>query len=216
MIGNKIEELESLINEATTPVLVLVVSEACDSYASKTEFDVETTIKEHKESLGYVRICIDERVQTFPRIDAPVLYFFLPKKQVPEFWINANDIMRLPDDIEIIAKMHREGLTHEEARYTPEVQAQIKESEKIIEEPLDAYPPKFTQFRNFAKEMWSSSRRALSGMPVISPTEKAFHRMSTCEACDRFDEAQGRCHECGCYMKLKTHFETAKCPLSKW
>ena len=49
----------------------------------------------------------------------------------------------------------------------------------------------------------------------LSP-EEIEDRMSICRECDRYDAAQNRCRECGCYMVVKARFGTESCPLNKW
>lgn len=41
-------------------------------------------------------------------------------------------------------------------------------------------------------------------------------RLEVCKSCDRFDEENSRCNECGCFMKYKTLLPWSKCPLDKW
>jgi hypothetical protein len=46
--------------------------------------------------------------------------------------------------------------------------------------------------------------------------EKAKERLKICENCDRVIKLTMTCKECGCFMKVKTTLETAKCPKGKW
>lgn len=41
-------------------------------------------------------------------------------------------------------------------------------------------------------------------------------RLEICQSCDWFRQRSQTCRKCGCFMKLKTQLEEAKCPLGKW
>ena len=41
-------------------------------------------------------------------------------------------------------------------------------------------------------------------------------RLEICRACEFFKPRTERCSKCGCFMKLKTKLENAKCPIGKW
>jgi hypothetical protein len=41
-------------------------------------------------------------------------------------------------------------------------------------------------------------------------------RIETCKGCDRYDNSQNRCYECGCFLSVKAKFVLESCPLNKW
>lgn len=41
-------------------------------------------------------------------------------------------------------------------------------------------------------------------------------RMSICNECPFFRSNMKRCDKCGCFMKLKTTLDRARCPIGKW
>jgi hypothetical protein len=41
-------------------------------------------------------------------------------------------------------------------------------------------------------------------------------RLEVCNACEFFNKRLLKCKQCGCFMKLKTTLQEAKCPLDKW
>ena len=49
-----------------------------------------------------------------------------------------------------------------------------------------------------------------------SPEELAAYRLEICKACPAFRPRTQTCKKCGCFMKLKTTLENAKCPIGKW
>jgi len=46
--------------------------------------------------------------------------------------------------------------------------------------------------------------------------EEAKRRFLICEECPELIRLTQQCKKCGCFMKLKTKLEAAKCPLDKW
>ena len=49
-----------------------------------------------------------------------------------------------------------------------------------------------------------------------SPEELAAYRLEICQECPWFRHNSQTCRKCGCFMKLKTSLERAKCPIGKW
>jgi hypothetical protein len=49
-----------------------------------------------------------------------------------------------------------------------------------------------------------------------SPEELAASRLEICKGCEWFRQKTQTCKKCGCFMKLKTTLEKAKCPIGKW
>ena len=49
-----------------------------------------------------------------------------------------------------------------------------------------------------------------------SPEELSAYRLEICKACPAFRPRTQTCKKCGCFMKLKTTLERAKCPIGKW
>jgi hypothetical protein len=46
--------------------------------------------------------------------------------------------------------------------------------------------------------------------------EDAKKRFSICKACPELIKLTSQCKKCGCFMKAKTQFEKATCPIGKW
>lgn len=55
----------------------------------------------------------------------------------------------------------------------------------------------------------------INGSPR-SPEELAKYRLEICQTCEFYKPKTNRCAKCGCFMKLKTQLEHAKCPMKKW
>ena len=49
-----------------------------------------------------------------------------------------------------------------------------------------------------------------------SPEELAQYRFEICQACPAYRPRTNTCKKCGCFMKLKTTLQNAKCPIGKW
>jgi hypothetical protein len=81
-----------------------------------------------------------------------------------------------------------------------------------INAPEIEYPSLMQQASNFVGAMGDYIK---SGMKNIDD-DKYNKRLEICASCPAFDASQGRCKECGCFMKVKAKMEAAKCPLNKW
>ena len=86
-------------------------------------------------------------------------------------------------------------------------------------------PPASQIVRNLAVDHWRSLKAFIKGKQVIVPQEIAEQRWEICKQCPylKYDETNpdtnkkdGRCTECGCFMNVKVHYATAKCPIGKW
>ena len=49
-----------------------------------------------------------------------------------------------------------------------------------------------------------------------SSEELGQYRLEICQACPEYRQKTHQCKLCGCFMKLKTTLENAKCPIGKW
>lgn len=49
-----------------------------------------------------------------------------------------------------------------------------------------------------------------------STDEIVKYRLEICRSCEYFRPKTETCRKCGCFMKLKTTLENAKCPIEKW
>lgn len=41
-------------------------------------------------------------------------------------------------------------------------------------------------------------------------------RLKICNECEWFKKSLAKCRKCGCFMKLKTTLQEAKCPIERW
>ena len=46
--------------------------------------------------------------------------------------------------------------------------------------------------------------------------EIAAYRLEICQGCEFFRKRFQQCSKCGCFMKLKTMIDKARCPVGKW
>lgn len=54
-----------------------------------------------------------------------------------------------------------------------------------------------------------------TAIPTVTE-ENRNKRFEICKACPEFMELTSQCKKCGCFMKVKTALESAKCPMGKW
>jgi hypothetical protein len=218
MHPNIIPFIADIINNAEHPVLILTVAEGCENRPAPIAEEIERTLKEHPTPVIFYKWCISEQDMVFPRTQTPTVYFFLPKNQNVAFWRHMNILPTLKDDVEIIHQMSL-GKSYAEARFTKEERETIERVEAFLEKEtaeIEKYPSTFKMARNLAKEVWETGKKAAKGLPIIVSAEVGYHRLQTCEGCDKFESDSSRCRECGCFMKVKTQLATASCPLGKW
>lgn len=46
--------------------------------------------------------------------------------------------------------------------------------------------------------------------------EIAEERLKICQECEHYRPATTQCVKCACFMKAKTMWPTAKCPINRW
>lgn len=49
-----------------------------------------------------------------------------------------------------------------------------------------------------------------------SDRELIESRLQMCNTCPWFNKRLAKCKKCGCFMRLKTTLQNAKCPIGKW
>lgn len=216
MKSNTIPEIMKVVDEATVPVVILLVSGGCDGFKLRVQDDVEKAFLDNGKPVSLFTICLPEESLAFPRPETPILYYFLPQNHTPIFWRSINLLRNIAPDMEVAHKM-LEGMTEDEARYTPEIIENVKNMKRIMNREKGAkFPPLLQQGRNFAKELWLNAKQSLSPLPVITTTEEGRKRLDTCSGCEKFDAPTNRCMECGCNMLLKSQLVVSQCPLGKW
>lgn len=49
-----------------------------------------------------------------------------------------------------------------------------------------------------------------------TPENEVKERLAICNECPWLNKRMMKCRQCGCYMKLKSTLQLAKCPIGKW
>lgn len=70
------------------------------------------------------------------------------------------------------------------------------------------------QAMNLAGAVGRTAGRWLRGERVLADEKQAAPRLATCVECDRL--ADGRCLECGCFVRAKAKLAAEQCPLARW
>jgi hypothetical protein len=216
---NTIQDIIPAIDNADRPILVVVIAaEKCVDFKGQFTEAIEAGIaKLPLNSVGLLVVCYTEAELVVPRIQVPTLYYFLPKNQEPILWRGQDAVHRLAEDLGVITRMFAEGISEHDARFTPEVKAEIEKVDTMLaNEKLSEFPSLFQQGRNLAAEMWKLGKKAATLQPVLASADLAFERLQTCSTCPEFEAESGRCKKCGCGMRLKTHILGSVCPLAKW
>ena len=72
------------------------------------------------------------------------------------------------------------------------------------------FPSIFEQAKNLTKAV---GKHAAGGFQKVTIVEYA-NRLSVCGGCEY--EKDGKCSECGCYLKVKAWWKSEDCPKDKW
>ena len=212
------EDIEKIIMEETSLILVLVIAEGCWENDTALEVLLKPLLEENEIPARVVRICFDDHDMPWPRPLTEALYYFAPKQPAPLFLRTGQEaIDRFFDDLEVAKKM-MSGMSYDEAIFNEEELQLIKETEQtLLEEDKNKskYPSKMNMVRNLGKDIWKSAKYVGKGLPVLASKEVVVERYSICEQCPNLTE-EGRCTECGCFMKKKVNLAASSCPIGKW
>lgn len=70
---------------------------------------------------------------------------------------------------------------------------------------------------NLSTFAWKLLKYLHHNHTVLSVTEEVYkERIMTCRNCDKYNELQNVCMECGCFIPMKTKIVFDSCPLNKW
>jgi hypothetical protein len=212
------EDIEKIIMEETSLILVAVIAEGCMEHETGLESHLNPLLDENKIPLRTLRVCFDENNLPWPRPITEALYYFVPKRTTPLFLrVGQEAVDRFFDDLEIATKM-MSGMSYEEAIFDEEELKLIKETEQAFSdenEDISKYPSKMNMVRNLGRDLWKSAKYVGKRLPVLASKEIVVERYSICEQCPNLTE-EGRCTECGCYMTRKVNLAAASCPIDKW
>ncbi len=76
-------------------------------------------------------------------------------------------------------------------------------------------PGPLTQAVNAASAAVQETTAIMKQTPPVS-AEEAERRFNICLGCEFLSQDDLRCSQCGCFMRFKTAFRTATCPVGKW
>ena len=202
-------------------VLILVLAEGCVENDTSLESLLKEKVEKTEVSLRVLRVCFDEKNMPWPRPLTNSIYYFAPKTTKPLFLrVGPEAIVRFYEDLEISEKMIG-GMTYDQAMfdmYYEDDQELIQKTEEMFDDESEnksKYPSKVTMLRNFAKDMWKTAKSAGHGLPILVSKDLAIERYSICEQCPNLTE-EGRCTECGCFMRRKVNLAATSCPIDKW
>lgn len=80
------------------------------------------------------------------------------------------------------------------------------------------YPSLLQQGKNlakFSKDLIKYIQKNQDKFLFVSD-ETYRERMTICKGCDKYDEFENRCKECGCFLPPKAKIILDSCPLNKW
>lgn len=80
------------------------------------------------------------------------------------------------------------------------------------------YPSLPQQGKNLAKFTWDLLNYITQNEEkVLFVSDEVYkERVTICRSCEKYDELENRCVECGCYIPGKAKIIIDSCPLDKW
>ena len=88
-----------------------------------------------------------------------------------------------------------------------------------VETTLPPAKPQLPSLSQMTKSLFEAAveetKAIAEGYEALAEEERQ-RRLAICTRCNRYLADQGRCVECGCFMRVKTKLRTATCPLGKW
>ena len=212
------DEIYKTIMEETSLILVLVIAEGCWENDTALEVLLKPRIEEVKTPVRVLRVCFDDHKMPWPRPLTEALYYFAPKRTNPLFLRSGKEAVdRFFDDVEVAEKM-MSGLSYNEAIFDEDQLKLIEETEQILLEEdknKSKYPSRMNIVRNLGKDIWKSAKYIGKRLPLLTSKDLAIERYTICEQCPNLTE-EGRCIECGCFMKKKVNLAASSCPICKW
>jgi len=82
---------------------------------------------------------------------------------------------------------------------------------------MNTFPSLSNQVKNLSKFTFEVVKNTVSISPpesVFLSSEEERKRFDICLSCQYYEN--GRCSQCGCFMKVKVKFSTSKCPVGLW
>lgn len=88
----------------------------------------------------------------------------------------------------------------------------------MSEQSEQKYPSLFQQGKNLAGFTWELLNYITKNEDkVLFVSDEVYkERIGICRTCDKYDELENRCRECGCYVPGKAKINIDSCPLKKW
>lgn len=80
------------------------------------------------------------------------------------------------------------------------------------------YPSLIQQGKNLANFSWDLLNYIIKNeeKTLFVSDEIYQERYLICKSCDKYDEMENRCTDCGCYVPAKARAILDSCPLGKW
>ena len=203
------------IRHSTRISIVIVVAEGCHERQGRLHSEIDRVVNERALPVDVHVVCYTSIETLFPRPLTQVVYFFSPATDIPILvrtaYNPAEDLVR---DISIVSNVMQGSTLSEAIAEYPELE-EYKAVDAMLQTERDIeFPTPFQMARNFAIEMWNSTKERLHGRPVLVDASIASQRLTICHSCPLF--VRDRCSKCGCVMTAKVHLKLSKCPDGKW
>jgi hypothetical protein len=80
------------------------------------------------------------------------------------------------------------------------------------------YPSLVDQGKNLAKFSWDLINYIQKNQhKVLFVSDEVYEeRINICKGCEKYNDLESRCKECGCFIPAKAKIIIDSCPLNKW
>jgi len=80
------------------------------------------------------------------------------------------------------------------------------------------YPSLLEQGKNLSKFTWDILNYITNNQEKVLFVSYDVYkeRITICKGCEKYEEFENRCKECGCYIPAKAKIILDSCPLNKW
>ena len=126
------EDIEKIIMEETSLILILVMAEGCMENETALEVLLKPLLEENEIPVRVLRVCFDDHNMPWPRPLTEALYYFAPKQPAPLFLRTGQEAVdRVFDDLEIATKM-MSGMGYNEAIFNEEELICVKKNLRMM------------------------------------------------------------------------------------
>ena len=97
-------------------------------------------------------------------------------------------------------------------KYSTESKTNFNPPSVVSDQKEEKLPSTMQMAKNF---IGSAAKHVKNGLKNVD-TDKQKERLAICAECPHIVENGSRCGKCGCFLQVKTKWESSSCPIGKW